>query len=33
MDVFTELELQELAEIFGVSDADVCASYASKGDN
>ena len=33
MDFFTELELQELAEVFGVSDADVCASYANKGEN
>ena len=32
MDIFTESELVELAELFGVSDIDVCASYASKGD-
>jgi len=32
MDIFTESELQELAELFGVSDINVLASYA-KGDN
>ena len=33
MDIFTESELQELAELFGVNDLDIYNSYANKGDN
>lgn len=33
MEYFTVDELAELAELFGVSDADVYSAYAQKGDN